>query len=428
MEIRNFWNNEYYKPHNRDDSRYYNIMIGLGMALSILWIFFVKTVPFSDFSYYYNLAVGIANGGKWGDTYTSVGYPIVLAGVFKLFGASVLAGKIFNLVVTFINYICLKSILLKVKLKERDRKIIFFIFILFPSNIVYNNILGTELLFTSILLMITCLYFSNNKYKYVFIGVLTGLNTMIKPFFIIFSFAVFLVELIKNKKFLLPFRDSLLVLVICAVVISPFIYRNTKLIGQRTYVSNNGGIVLYINNNSQNHKGRWMDANKVENSVVKTSEYKKANRTAQNKMLSTAAKKWIKSHPAEFVNLGFKRLFNTYFLADDVLYSTHGSGINPYLNNLIFAGSNFIRVIVFLPAILYILIYSLKILFSIFTGKSHLLNKFNLYLVVLFFMFTSVYFITEGQGRYSFPETFIFIYYFYLTLKYLVFRYKEIRE
>lgn len=427
MEIRNFWNSEYYKPNNSEGSRYYNMMIGLGMVLSILWIILIKSVPFSDFSYYYNLAVSIANGGKWGDTYTSVGYPIVLAGVFKVFGASVFVGKMFNLVITFINYICFKSILFKVKLREIDRKIIFFIFILFPSNIFYNNILGTELLFTSILLMITCLYFGNIKYKYVFIGVLTGLNTMIKPFFIIFFFAVFLVDVIKHKKFLLPLRNSLLVLVTCTVVISPFIYRNTKLIGQFTYVSNNGGIVLYINNNSQNNKGRWMNAGKVENSVVKTSEYKKANRTEQNKMLSSAAKKWIKSHPAEFINLGFKRLFNTYFLADDVLYSTHGSGISHNLNILILLSSNFIRIIVFFPAILYILIYSLKILFSIFNGKSHLLNKFNLYLVVLFFMFTSVYFITEGQGRYSFPETFIFIYYFYLVLKYVIFRYKEIR-
>lgn len=428
MEIRNFWNSGDYIEDNRNNSSiYYNVVIGFGMLLSILWIIFVKSVPFSDFDYYYNLAVSIAGGGQWGDTYTSVGYPIVLAGVFKLFGASVFTAKLFNLLFTFINYICLKYILFKVKLREIDRKIIFFIFVFFPSNIVYNNILGTELIFTSILFIITCLYFGDIKYKYFFIGLLTGLNTMIKPFFIVFFFAVFLVDFLKYKKLLISLRNSLVVLVMCAVVISPWIYRNTKLMGQFTYVSNNGGIVLYINNNSQNNRGRWMDASKVENSIVKTSQYKNANRTQQNKMLSNAAKKWIMSHPAEFMELGFKRLFNTYLFGDDILYSTYGSGISHDMNASIFLYSNFIRVLIFLPAIMYILIYFLKIILSVFRGESHLLDKFKLYLMVIFFMFTCVYFVTEGQGRYAFPETFVFVCCFYFTLKYLVFKFKGIR-
>ncbi len=74
-------------------------------------------------------------------------------------------------------------------------------------------------------------------------------------------------------------ENSLIVLVTCILVISPWIYRNTKLVGQFTYISNNGGIVLYINNNSQNKLGRWMPAENVENSLVKTEKYKKANMT-----------------------------------------------------------------------------------------------------------------------------------------------------
>lgn len=427
MEIKNFWNSGDYIKNDKNSSKYYNIVMGFGMFLSVLWILFVKSVPFSDFSYYYNLAVSIAGGGQWGDTYTSVGYPIVLAGVFKLFGASVFIAKVFNLFFTFVNYMCLKYILFKVKLREIDRKIIFFVFVLFPSNIVYNSILGTELMFTSLLLAITCLYFGDAKYKYLLIGILTGLNTMIKPFFIVFFFAVFLVDFIKHKKFLLSLRNSLVVLIVCGVVISPWIYRNTKLMGQLTYVSNNGGIVLYINNNSQNGNGRWMDVNKVENSIAKTRQYKNANRTQQNKMLSNAAKKWIKSHPVEFIKLGFKRLFNTYFFGDDILYSTYGSGISHNLNSLIFSSSIFIRLLVFLPAIIYILIYFLKVLFNIFKGESHLLDEFKLYMLILFFMFTSVYFVTEGQGRYAFPETFVFVCYFYFALKYLAFKFKGIR-
>lgn len=392
---------------------YYKIIIGLGMILSVLWVLIVDTQPFSDFDYYYRLAVDIANGLPWGDTYTSVGYCILLGGVFKIFGAGLLKAKILNLFLTFGTYLLFYGVIKRVNLKERDRKIIFTMFVLMPNNIFYNSIVGTEILFTNILIFSTFIYFSDIRYKYVYLGVLVGLNTMVKPFFILYFFAIFLLELLIEKKIIRSIKNSLIVLVVCAITISPWIYRNTKLVGQFTYVSNNGGIVLYINNNSQNKMGRWMPAEEVENSIVKTEEYKLANMTQKNKMLSDAAKTWIKSHPIEFMELGFKRLVNVYFWGDDVCYSTYGSQISDSTKPIIFSITNNIRNTIFLPAIIYILIYSLVTLGYIFKRKTHLLNKYTLYNVILFYMFTVVYFITEGQGRYAFPEIFIMIHCFY---------------
>jgi len=36
---------------------------------------------------------------------------------------------------------------------------------------------------------------------------------------------------------------------------------------------------------------------------------------------------------------------------------------------------------------------------------------------VIFYMFTVIYFVTEGQGRYAFPLIFILVYYFYFMMK-----------
>jgi 4-amino-4-deoxy-L-arabinose transferase-like glycosyltransferase len=294
-------------------------------------------------------------------------------------------------------------------------------FVFIPNNIFYNSILGTELIFTAILLAATNLYMGSMKFKYILIGILAGLNTMIKPFFIIFFFLIFLVDIIKNRKLLSSIKNSLIVLLFTAIVISPWIYRNSKLMGEFTYVSNNGGIVLYINNNSQNDKGRWMPAEDVENSIVKTKAYKNANMTEKNKMLSAEAKKWIKAHPMEFIDLGFKRLFNTYFVGDDVGYSIYGSNISYNLQKNIIKITNLIRRVIFGIGIISILVYSIVILMLIIKGKTDILNRFNVYSVILFFMFTCVYFITEGQGRYSFPIIFVFVYWFYNVLKYIYF-------
>ncbi|MBV4418103.1 hypothetical protein KM800_01970 [Clostridium tyrobutyricum] len=399
------------------DTFYYKITMTIGIVLCALWIIFINSTPFSDFDYYYKMAVTIANGGLWGDTYTSVGYSIVLGGIFKLFGASVLKAKIFNIILTFISYLSFKSILFKLDLKTIDRKILFALFVFIPNNIFYNSILGTELLFTVVLLIITNLYMSEVKFKYFWIGVLSGINTMIKPFFIIIFFAIFLVEIIMHKKIVGSVKNALIVLVMTVIVISPWIYRNSKLIGQFTYVSNNGGIVLYINNNSQNSKGRWMAANAVEKSIVNTSKYKNANMTVKNKMLSASAKEWIKSHPAKFIELGFKRLFNTYFVGDDIVYSTYASGISTGFRYFLIAYANLIREIVFAPAILCIILYSAFILKCLIKRRNYLISKFNIYGVLLFFMFTCVYFLTEGQGRYSFPIIFVLLYYFYIFFK-----------
>ncbi|WP_411682955.1 glycosyltransferase family 39 protein [Clostridium thailandense] len=405
---------------------YYKIILIISLCLSIMWILLIRTKPFSDFEYYYNLAIDIANGMPWGDTYTSVGYPIVLGGIFKIFGSSLISAQIFNLILAFISDFSLLMILKKLDISEMQKRVIFTIFAFMPNNIVYNSMIATEVLFTTIILLITNIFLGKGKFKYIWIGILTGLNTMIKPFFIVFFFAIFIVEILKERKLIKPLKNSFIVLVICCIVISPWIYRNTKLMGQFTFVSNNGGIVLYINNNSQNNKGRWMAASDVENSIVKKPEYEKANMTEKNKMLGTAAKKWIRNHPKEFVVLGFKRLYNTYLWGDDVLYSTYGSNLSENVKEIIFTVSNDIRSILFVPAIIYILVYSFLILKAIIFGATNQLNRFTLYTVIVFFMFTSVYFVTEGQGRYAFPEIFIMIYCFSQFIKTSILKIKEL--
>jgi len=402
------------------ESNYYKFIIILALIFCIFWVIIIDTKPFSDFKYYYDIALNVANGMQWGNTYTSVGYSGILGGIFKLFGASFLVAKIFNIFLVLVNNLVFIEILDRINIKDIDKKIIFALFALFPNNIFYTSLIANELIFTTILLFVTLIYLSNYKHKYIVMGLLTGLNTMIKPFFIIFFFAVFIVDLLIDKNLGKSLKNSLIVLIFCCITISPWIYRNTRLVGEFTYVSNNAGIVLYINNNSQNKTGKWMAASDVENSIVNTEAYKNANITEQNKMLNAAAKKWIISHPKEFMQLGYLRLKNTYFVGDDFYYTTYGTNLSQYYKDKLFSFTNLIRKIIVAPAILYIAVYSIIILKSVFQRKTDLLNKFNLYTTVIFYMFTVIYFATEGQGRYAFPMIFIFVYYFYLTINFIL--------
>lgn len=396
------------KNHNR----FYIITTLIGIILCILWTAFVNTIPTSDFHYYDTVARQVATGGQWGDTYTSVGYAIALGGIYSILGASFFIAKAFNIVLTIINYFIFYSLVKKMNVSEFKKRMIFLIFVLFPINIFYNSLLATEILFTMLLLLISNIYFSENKYKYIFIGILSGIETMIKPAFIVFFFAIFLIEVIKNKKLIKPLIHAAIVLVFCSVVIAPFVYRNTKMMGEFTFVSNNSGIVLYINNNSQNHTGRWMDASKVENSIVLTEKYKKANMTEKNHMLSSSAKKWIASHPKEFFILGCKRLLNTYFVGDDIAFTFNGANLSTSIQNLLLVYTNLIRNLIFLPGTVVVIIYAVRFIKAIIKKKSNELDTFEIYALIVLCMFTATYFITEGQGRYAFPFAFVLIYFF----------------
>lgn len=401
---------------------YYKIIGGVGIVLSLLWIVFVNTQPYSDFKYYNDLAKQIANGGQWGDTYTSVGYSIVLGFIYKLLGSNLMVAKLFNVMLTALSYILLYKILYKINIKEGRRKCIFIFFVLFPNNIIYNSILGTEIIFTTILLFITLVYYSDLKYKYILIGVLTGINAMIKPFFIIFFLAIFIVEVITKNKFLSTIKNALIILVVSLVVVAPWCYRNTRLEGQLTFISNNNGIVMYINNNSQNNTGKWMPVAAIQNSIVNTKSYINANATEKNKMLNTVAKKWIKSHPIEFIKLGFLRLYNTYLVNYDVDYSFYGSGVSVTAQQLITSISCIVKSCIFIPGIIIILLLSIKVIYNLIRRKT--MYSFNVYSIVLFYMISCVYFATEGQSRYSFPTIFIMIYFFSYIVEIIYGRFK----
>lgn len=394
---------------------YYYIVIIFGIILSALWVIFIKTTPISDFNYYNQLANDISKGGFLGDTRQAIGYPITLGIVYFIFGTGIIKAKIFNIVLTLISYILFYKILKKIKIREDVRKITFLLFVLFPNNIFYNSILAKEILMTTALLLVTYLYLSKFKYRYIFIGIITGYITIIHASFLEYVFGIFLVDLICSRKIKKTVISSLIVLVFALLTISPLIYRNSKLMNQLTYVSTNSGVVLYINNNSKNNTGGWMSSSDVENSVVKTSAYKNGNRAVRCKIFKAAAMKWIKTHPKRFVELGFMRLKNTYFAAEDTFWTFPGSGFTYGQKNLLQECVKLIRKLIFIPALVYILILSVMKIIDIFKKKNNENNinyKFEMYLLMLFYMFSITQFITEGQSRYFFPLIFVMVFFF----------------
>ena len=399
---------------------YYLLVLAVSLFLGLFWVLLVNTQPVSDFKYYHELAESIADGGQWGDTYTTVGYPVFLAFFYKVFGPSLWVAKGLNLFLSVLNNLLVLAILRRSPLSERGRKVSFALFALFPATVFYNSVVATEILFSTLLFTLTWLYFSGVKHKYVFMGILVGLNTLIKPFFIAYFLVIFFAELLSKRKLQVSLGNAALILSVSMLVLVPWLYRNYLLMGEFTWVSNNGGIVLYINNNSQNQTGMWMPAEEVENSLVKTPEYLAANATEKNKMLSKAAKTWIFNHPEEFVMLGLKRLKNTFGgSVQDLGFAFYGSGWNLQSQESIRLLARIVTTPVYWFGGLSALAFTLRYLLRL---KREKINSLDGYLLILLYMFVGIYFLTEGQSRYAFPTLLIFVYFFCSMLRFFSFK------
>lgn len=400
----------------------------VSIIISILLILWVKTEPFSDFKYYFDLANQIKSGGSYGNTYTSIGYPILLGLVFKIFGGYLIVAKIFNLILFMISGILVYNIIKYINLKEIYNKTLFMLFMIYPNNILYVNIVSSEMLFTCLLLLIIYIYISEFKYKYIIIGIVTGIEIITKPFFILLPF-VMIIHMVLTKNNLKKSTNYFLqVLIISLLITLPLVIRNTIYNGKFTFVSNNGGIVLFINNNSENNRGRWMDINNVNNPLPNSDKYLNSSMTEKNALLTAEAKKWIVSHPKDFLVLGVKRLINTYFVPDDAMFLFKGTSLD--FNILSFSdlcnkiNENKSNVYFYSYCIYFLILGIIKVFFGLVSSiyivkltyknikkiiKRDTIDSLDVIFLGLFYMFSIVYFITEGQGRYAFPMNFIII-------------------
>lgn len=396
---------------NRLNLSYYSIVIFLGTCASLAWIYLVPTEPFSDFAYYRSVAQEIVCGHPWGTTYTTIGYSIFLAGVYSIFSDTLFIAKFMNVIFYTISNFLFLGILQKSDMPEKIKKLTFGLFVFFPANIFYNSILANETMFTCLLLACIRLYLSEVTLKYFWIGLLTGLNVLIKQQFILFPLVVFIVEQLYQSSFIKNVRNTVVMIIMMCLVMSPMIYYNSKMTGQFTGIANNGGIVLYINNNSQNEDGRWMMSEEVENSVVLQEEYITANRTQRNAMLRTAATKWIVDHPREFVILGLLRVKNTFVVGDDICYTLIGITDDETIADVLTVANGVVKSIFFIPAIIITILHGARILSAIRQKTAWQVSRVDLILAAVFYMFVMVYFISEGQGRYSYPVTCCMIYF-----------------
>jgi len=197
-------------------------VVFLAVVLRGLWVYLVPTALFSDFEGYVNYAADIAKGQAWypNQLYEifpfTVGYPLILSLWFKLFGSTLISGKIFNIACSA------ALIILTYKVAEFvfDRSVALFAAImtaLWPAQIMYTSVMATEhigILFFMASILLVYLTEANmmNRKKYLFsilLGVFICLSKFVRPITVLLLPAViiYFYFILENN---MPLKKSLI--------------------------------------------------------------------------------------------------------------------------------------------------------------------------------------------------------------------------
>jgi len=293
-------------------------ILTLALALRIAWIFWLPSIPISDFGWYYDRAHSILAGNGFTinghpTAQFPPGYPYFLAFLIKLTGG--LTGvKLTQAVIgTFTCYLIYR--LASVLAGARAGLVAASLSALYPNFIFYNNLLASENLFIPLLLggFIVLL---DDKIKLempartALVGGIFGIAALTRPAILLFPVIFFVWLFIKRIGIAKAIGLTALMGAIMMAAILPWTIRNYVAMGSPVFISSNGGEVFWMGNNAKADGGRWYP---VGNPVEKIPGEITRNNTAYKLAFAD-----IKTHKRTFVRIVLLK-FPRFFRAPDGL-------------------------------------------------------------------------------------------------------------
>ncbi|MBF4694571.1 ArnT family glycosyltransferase [Fusibacter ferrireducens] len=421
-----------------------SLFLLVGLYLRTLFILTIPTKQLYDFETYQQLAVNIATG----QGYTLGGYPVAWQGmlystglgvIYKLLGnTSEMIPKVINVLLSEMTIIFVYMIMKRIYNKPWAIWISVFLMTFMPHQIMYCNVIGTEIITAFFLSAAIYLSLLNIKmiYKFLGLGILCGFLALSKPFFLAYPVILAVSHYMMTHKW----KQSLLyfasVYVVMMLVILPWSLRNLEKYDRWIPVSYNSGFNLYINNNAQNVHGGWMDYHDVKKPEAleqaieaEVQSHGASVKTSPNLevLLKPYAVDYIKAHPIEFLKLGVIRIHSTYFngawdldawTMNAISYDKLGEVLPRFADvdeytyarfmNFFRAISDMILGVISGFGIVFVFMNVLRMFKALYNQKLNLASFVVIPAINLAFV-SLVFFVYEGQPRYNFIVLFLLI-------------------
>ncbi len=385
-----------FTTHFSDNIVLYGILL-IGLVLRLLYLWEYSQLPdwdqlTVDNNFHHNWAISILDGNIFGDTtyFRAPFYIFYLAGIYKLFGVSLWAVRLFSvipgLLAIAITYLTGKEIY-----NKRTGLVAGLLHALFPIIYYFESELLLDslfMLFLQIGIYFFIKWWKDGSPKLVFYaGLFLGLASITRPTALVVALFIILIIMYLQKLKLKPLLLFSIGLFIC---IAPVFVRNIVVADDPVLIASQGGINLYVgNNDAANGISAVLPAPLGFNWHIKQISYiaekdigTKLSQSEISSYWTSKAIDWIFANPGQFIQLYFEKMYHNI--------SNREISNNRYLQ-VYFNKVNLLKY----NKLSFGILFSLTILSLLITGRENKFALFLLGLIVLYILMTSLFFFSS---------------------------------
>ncbi|WOI53734.1 ArnT family glycosyltransferase [Parvularcula sp. LCG005] len=292
-------------------SRRLYIILAVGLVLRLIWAVVIPAYPVSDQEIYLKTSTNLASVGVYGVepdepfSYWPVGASIFYSIAYKIFGINMFAVKLVNLIAGG-GLIYTTALLARRWFGDMIGIWSAIAVALWPSLIMYVSLMASEVLFALFVNLFLIAWQPGHRQWYVkaaIAGLCVAAAILIRPIALLIPFVMVGLDWIHARRLSVkPVAVLGVVVVVAAILITPWSIRNTNLHGTFVLVSTNGSPNLWMGNH-EGAKGYYVP---LPDYVEGMSEVERAE------VLGDEAKEYILSHPMWMVRMTAWRIAHTH--------------------------------------------------------------------------------------------------------------------
>lgn len=310
----------------------YWLAIVVGLVLRLIVALVLAPQATSDGASYLALARQLVESGSYGSdgarAFWPPGLPLVLAPLLWVGLSSKMAMLLYGLLCFLATAWGMRRLAQRLELHVWS-SIPVWLLALWPTHVLCTGLPEKELLVIALLPWIidyAILAMRGSIISICIAGFLAGVAVLVQPSLQLLPIAAIVMAIILRKPLIKSVMGGVLGIVCMVVVIAPWTIRNYQLFDTPILVSTNGGDVLYRANNEK-ATGAYTPTGAI--------DLRHLDELSLDKESKRLAVDWIRSHPAEFVQLSMGKVL--LFLGDDSYgaYASIRKG-NPDIPNAVY--------------------------------------------------------------------------------------------
>lgn len=392
------------------------VLVAVNLVVRLVWLWYMHPPQVDDFEWYFTHATQMYEGQGYvwyghATAYWPIGYPYFLSLLFHLTGPSVIMGLLANVVLSTAIVLLVYGITERI---FRNTSVSFLAalgYTCLPSQIEWNSVLGSEELFTFLLLFSLWLYLGRSRrpkelsegshrpvWRAALSGVMMGIAADVRPIVLLFPIALLAYERwavpVKRSSARVLWRQPILVTIVFTALmmvgVAPVTIRNFIAMHHLIIVSTNGGVNLWQGTHT-NGAYFWSWDPKI-NPLL---PYVK-NDYLQNKVALHAALQFYLHHPLKGILNGFAKLFFLYWVDWNVVSVTFALKV-PHVSTAV------IRFNMWFDTIVYYIWMAVSIT-GITVSIRHYRRNYALWLLICYLVYnTAIFFFFPAWDRFRYP-------------------------